>query len=208
LLIHWLVHFGVAGVFVVALLDAAPVPLPIPGSTDILVLILAVHGARPWLLAPTAVAGGVIGGYFTWNAGKRGGEKVLDRFVPARFRSRLRSWVRRHGVLSVCVAGMLPPPIPLMPFLLGAGALGVRRKQVLIALGIARTVRYGAEAVLGMFYGRQMLGVWNHYLAEGWSWAILYTFLGLLAAAIVWGTWKYRRDQQRNRAVPATAKAA
>jgi membrane protein YqaA with SNARE-associated domain len=202
------VHFGVAGLFVVALLDAAPIPLPIPGSTDILILILTAHGAWPWLLAPVAITGSLIGGYLTWRAGKSGGEAMLDRTVPARFRSLLRSWVQRHGVLSVCLAAMLPPPIPLMPFLLGAGALGVRRRQVLIALGVARTVRYGAEAVLGMFYGRRMLRAWNRYMADEWSSAILYTFLGLLTAAIIYGIWKYRRDQQRSRAVPVTAKAA
>jgi membrane protein YqaA with SNARE-associated domain len=203
-----MLQFGVAGVFVVALLDAAPVPLPIPGSTDILVLILAAHGEWPWLLAPVAIAGSLIGGYLTWSAGKKGGEAMLDRSVPARFRSHLRSWVGRHAILSVCLAAMLPPPIPLMPFLLGAGALGVGRRQVLIALGIARSVRYGAEAVLGMFLGRRILRLWDHYLAAGWSSAILYMFLGLLSAAIVFGIWKYRRNQKRDRAVPAAAKAA
>jgi len=208
LVIHWLVHFGVAGVFVVSLLDAAPVPLPIPGSTDILVLILAAHGGWPWLLTPVAVAGSVIGGYFTWSAGKRGGEKMLDRTVPARFRSHLRLWVQRHGVLSVCLAAMLPPPIPLMPFLLGAGALGVGRKQILTALGIARTVRYGAEAVLGMFYGRRILRAWNRYMADEWSSAILYSFIGLLVLAIVYGIWRYRRDQKRDRDAAVAVKAA
>jgi membrane protein YqaA with SNARE-associated domain len=206
--IHWLLHFGAAGVFVVSLLDAAPVPLPIPGSTDILVLILAAHGGSPWVLTPAAVAGSILGGYSTWSAGKKGGQAMLDRYVPARFRSHLRSWVQRHGLLSVCFAGMLPPPIPLMPFLLAAGALGVRRRHVLIALGIARTARYGTEAFLGIFYGPRVLRAWSRYLAAGWSSAILYIFLGLLAAAIAFGIWKYRRDQQRDRAEPATAKAA
>lgn len=206
--IQWLLHFGVAGVFAIALLDAAPIPLPIPGTTDIVVLILAAHGVGPWLLALAAIAGSLIGGYLTWGAGKKGGEAMLDRYVPERFRSRLHTWVKRHGLLSVGLAAMLPPPIPLMPFLLGAGALGVRRKQVLIALGIARTVRYGGEAVLGMFYGRRVLRAWNHYLAAGWSSAILYTFLGLLAAAIAYGIWKYRRDQHRNRDMPVGAKTA
>jgi membrane protein YqaA with SNARE-associated domain len=206
--IHWLLHFGVAGLFVVALLDAAPVPLPIPGSTDILLLILAAHGALPWLVAPVAIAGSLVGGYLTWSAGKRGGEKMLDRYVPARLRSHLRSWVQRHAVLSVCLAAVLPPPIPLLPFLLGAGALGVSRRQVLIALGIARTVRYGGEAALGVFYGRRVLRAWNRYMAAGWSSAILYAFIGLLAAAIVFGIWKYRRDRHRDREVPVAAKAA
>jgi membrane protein YqaA with SNARE-associated domain len=190
----WLVHFGVAGLFVVAVLDAAPVPLPIPGSTDILILILGAHGESPWLLAPVAIVGGLIGGYLTWAAGKKGGEKMLERYLPRRFRSQITGWVKNHGMLSVCVAAILPPPIPLMPFLLAAGALGVTRKQLLIALGIARTVRYGAEAGLSAVYGRSILRVWHHYLA-GWSSVILYGFLGLLAAAIVFGIWKYRHDQ-------------
>jgi membrane protein YqaA with SNARE-associated domain len=204
--IHWLLHFGVAGLFVIALLDAAPVPLPIPGSTDIVVLLLVVHGAVPWLVAPIAIAGSLIGGYLTWRAGKSGGEAMLDRYVPTRFRSLLRTWVRRHGMLSVCLAAMLPPPIPLMPFLLAAGALGVRRNQMLISLGIARTVRYGGEAALGVFYGRRLLRAWSRYMAAGWSSAILYTFLGLLVAAVIYGIWKYRRDQRRD--LPAHAKAA
>lgn len=208
-MLHWLLHFGVAGVFGVALLDAAPIPLPIPGSTDILILLLAAHGESPWLLAPVAIVGSLIGGYLTWSAGKNGGEAMLDRYVPARLRSKISTWVRRHGILSVCVAAMLPPPIPLMPFLLAAGALGVGRKQIFIALGIARTVRYGTEAVLGMSYGRLLLSDWERYFSAGWSTVILYSFLGLLTAAIAIGIWRYRHHPGQPQGRPrATEKAA
>jgi membrane protein YqaA with SNARE-associated domain len=203
----WLLHFGLAGVFAVAFLDAAPIPLPIPGSTDILILILGAHGEPAWFLAPCAIAGGLLGAWLTFQAGKKGGEAMLDRTVPQRFRSRMKGWVRTHGSASVCIAALLPPPIPLLPFLLAAGALGVTRRQLFIALGIARTLRYGGEAVLAMIYGRALLRWFNRYLA-GWSTVILYTFLGLLAAGIVFGIWKYRHDQRRpavaaERGVPA-----
>ncbi|MGA8529484.1 MAG: hypothetical protein WB622_07200, partial [Acidobacteriaceae bacterium] len=79
-------------------------------------------------------------------------------------------------------------------FLLAAGALGVTRRQVLIALGIARSIRYGAEAALALVYGHDILHWANKYLA-GWSNVILYTFLALIAAGILFGIWKYRRDQ-------------
>jgi membrane protein YqaA with SNARE-associated domain len=202
----WILHFGLAGVFVVALLDAAPIPLPIPGSTDILLLILGAHGESPWLLAPIAIAGSLVGGYLTWSAGKKGGEKMLERYVPRRFGSRLKSWVKTHGMLSVCLAAMLPPPIPLLPFLLGAGALGVTRRQMFTALGIARTIRYGGEALVAAVYGRRILRLFNQYLA-GWSSVILYSFLGLMVAAIVFGIWKYRHDNSRGRAVGGRAQA-
>lgn len=190
----WLLHFGVAGVFGIALLDSSPVPLPIPGSTDILILLLGAHGELPWLLALAGVGGSVLGGYLTWKTGKRGGQPVLERYVPPRFRSRLTRWVKGHGILSVCAAALLPPPIPLLPFLLAAGVLGVTRRQVIIALSIARSLRYGTEAALSVLYGRRLLHFWNHYLSR-WSSPILYGFLGLLGAAIVFGVWKYRHDQ-------------
>jgi membrane protein YqaA with SNARE-associated domain len=203
----WVLHFGLAGVFVVALLDAAPIPLPIPGSTDILILILGAHGESPWLLAPIAIAGGLVGGYLTWSAGKKGGEKMLERYMPRRFGSRMKGWVQTHGMLSVCLAALLPPPIPLLPFLLGAGALGVTRRQMFTALGIARTIRYGSEALVAAVYGRSILRLFNRYLA-GWSSVILYSFLGLMVAAIAFGIWKYRHDNGLGRAVPDRAQEA
>lgn len=206
-IVHWILHFGVAGVFVVALLDAAPFPLPIPGSTDILILILSANGEWPWLLAPAAIAGSLLGAYFTWAAGKKGGEKMLERYAPRRFRSQISHWVKAHGVLSVCLAALLPPPIPLMPFLLAAGAFGVRRRQLFLAIGIARTIRYGGEAALGALYGKSILRFSHRYLA-GWSSVILYSFLGLLAAAILFGIWKYRYDRKPSRSTAHVASRA
>lgn len=192
----WLLHFGVFGVFGVALVDSSPIPLPVPGSTDVLILILGAHGEFPWLLALAGVAGSVLGGYLTWKAGKKGGEAMLERYVRKRYRSHIHRWVKGHGIRTVALAALLPPPIPLLPFLLAAGALGVTRRQLFIALGIARSLRYGAEAALAVIYGRQILHWANKYLA-GWSNIILYTFLGLIAAGILFGIWKYRHDQHR-----------
>ncbi len=70
---------------------------------------------------------------------------MIERYVPPRFRARMKRWISTHGILTVCVAAILPPPIPLTPFLLAAGALGVTRRQLLIAIGIARTIRYGKK---------------------------------------------------------------
>lgn len=191
----WLLHLGVAGVFGVSLLDSSPIPLPVPGSTDLLILILGANGEWPWLLALVAVTGSLIGGYLTWATGKKGGEAMLDRYMKKRLRDRITHWIRGHGILTVFVAALLPPPIPLLPFLLGAGALGVTWRQLIIALGLARSLRYGAEAALATLYGHPILRFWHRYLA-GWSNVILYTFLGLLAAGIIFGIWKYKHDQR------------
>lgn len=192
---HWLIHFGLVGVFVVSAIDASIIPLPLPGSTDLLVLLLATQHSAPWLLVIVAVGGSMIGGYLTWSAGKKGGEAMLQRFVPQRFLNPLCGWVKRRGAISVCMAAILPPPIPLLPFLLAAGALGVQRKQFLWSFAVARTVRYSLVVWLGATYGRHVLGLWSRYLA-GWSDVIVWTFIGLLLAAILFGIWKYKHDQR------------
>ncbi len=196
---RWLVHFGVLGVFVVSAIDASVIPLPLPGSTDLLLLLLSARHNAPWLLVLAAVSGSVLGGYLTWSAGKKGGEAMLERHVPKRFHAHLSAWVKHHGVASVCVAAILPPPIPLMPFLLAAGALSVPRNQFLWSFAITRTVRYSLIAWLGATYGRHVLQLWSRYLA-GWSGVILWVFIGVLIAAILFGIWKYRHDRSGSRA--------
>ena len=206
LLPHWLIHFGLLGVLVVSTIDASVIPLPLPGSTDLLVLILAANGGNPWLLAMAAIVGSLIGGYLTWEAGKQGGEAMLQRYVPPRFLKRISGWVQRNGVLTVSVASLLPPPVPLMPFLLSAGALSMPRNRFMASFAAARTLRYSLVAWLGVTYGRAVIRGWGRYLA-GWSSIILWLFLGILAAAILFGVWKYRHDNRTakvRRANPAT----
>jgi membrane protein YqaA with SNARE-associated domain len=193
---HWLIHLGLIGVFAVSALDASLIPLPLPGSTDLLVLLLAAHRGNPWLLAFAAMSGSVLGAYTTWTAAKKGGMSMVKRYVPERFVGKIEGWMQRNGMLTVGVACILPPPIPLLPFLLCAGALGVERKPFLISFTAARTLRYGIVAWLGAVYGRSMIRLWSRYLA-GWSDIILWTFIGLLIAAVLFGLWKYKHDKRR-----------
>jgi membrane protein YqaA with SNARE-associated domain len=193
---HWLIHLGAVGVFAVSIIDSSVVPLPLPGSTDLLILLLAAHRGNPWLLAAAAICGSMIGGYLTWAAGKKGGESMLERHVPQRLLKPITRWVERHGVVTVWLASILPPPVPLTPFLLAAGALGVPRGRFILSFAAARTARYGLLAWVGATYGRRVLRLWSQYLA-GWSDAVLWTFVGLLVAAVIFGLWKYRHDQRK-----------
>jgi membrane protein YqaA with SNARE-associated domain len=206
LLPGWLIHFGLLGIFGVATIDASVIPLPLPGSSDLLVLLLTSHGGNPWFATLAGGTGSLIGGYFTWAAGKKGGQAMLQHYASERLVKRIERWVKRNGMLTVGVASILPPPVPLMPFLLSAGALGVSRTRYMVALGIARTARYGLLAWLGATYGRVFIGAWSRYLA-GWSGVILWSFVGLVTAAVLFGIWKYRHDRPKHHK-KAAAKAS
>jgi membrane protein YqaA with SNARE-associated domain len=191
---HWLTHLGGLGLFAVAVVDSSPIPLAIPGSTDLLLLLLVSRHGNPFLLAACTIAGSAVGGYITWSAGKKGGNALMERSVPARFRKRIEQWTNQHSLLSVMLPALLPPPIPLTAFLLAAGALGVSRRRFLVAYNAARVVRYSLVSWAGVVYGRSVVHWWTNTLA-GWSGVIGWTFAATMIAAIAFGIWRYRRQR-------------
>ncbi|HEX6495129.1 MAG TPA: VTT domain-containing protein [Acidobacteriaceae bacterium] len=194
---HWLISLGWIGLFGVSLLDACPFPLPIPGTTDLLLLVLVARKGSPWALVPLAVGGAVVGAFTTWSVGKKGGEKALRRYVPERYYDRITNWVKKYGASGVALAAINPPPVPLMPFLAAAGALGVTRGRFLTAFTLARSARYALVAWLGVLYGHQMVRWWNQYLAR-YSGAIGWAILALFLAAFAWAIWQWRRSGARH----------
>jgi membrane protein YqaA with SNARE-associated domain len=201
--LHWLMGFGTMGLFVVSTIDSSIIPLPLPGSTDLLLILLVAHGANSVFAAIAAFAGSILGGYLTWGAGAKGGEAALHRYLPKRFARRLTGWVESNGMLAVATSALLPPPFPLMPFVLASGALGVSRKKFFVSFGLARAFRFSLVAWLADAYGRAMVRAFRHYLA-GWSDILMWVYLGLMVAAILYGVWKFRR-QGRQAAAPQAA---
>jgi hypothetical protein len=57
--LHWLMSFGTLGLFVVSVIDSSIIPLPVPGSTDLLLILLVVHHANPVLAAVAATVGSI-----------------------------------------------------------------------------------------------------------------------------------------------------
>lgn len=194
---HWLVHLGAPGIFGVSLVDASIIPLAIPGSTDLLLLWLIAHGGNPWLYVACAVGGSLAGGFTTWRLGKKGGEEAIKRYVPQRLQRRVHGWSEKHAVLSVMLPAVLPPPIPLWPFLLAAGALGATWKQFLVAFGSGRTLRYGVVGWLAVHYGRHVIRLWSKTL-DRWTAPILWTFVIMTAAGLVYSIWKIKRTNRHS----------
>ncbi|HEY2858995.1 MAG TPA: VTT domain-containing protein [Terracidiphilus sp.] len=194
--LHWVASLGAPGVFGVSFVDASIVPLAIPGSTDLLLLWLIAGGGNPFLLVGFAVAGTLAGGLTTWRIGKKGGQAAIKRYVPPRWQGRVHGWSQRHPFLALFLPAILPPPIPLAPFLLAAGALGSSWKRFATLFGAGRVVRYGLIAWLAVAYGRGIIHLWSAAL-ERWSGFILWTFFGLTAAGVAFSVWNLRHKGQK-----------
>ncbi len=205
--LHWLIGLGLPGLFGVAVVDSSPVPLPLPGCTDLLLLWLASHGDNPWELAACAIAGGLLGGFLGWRIGRKGGEEALQRRVPARRLDPLNRWARGNPFLAVFLPALLPPPVPLSPFVFAAGALGVPQKRFLVSFGAARAIRYSLVAWLGATYGRHVIHMWSHTLDQ-WSTPLLVAFLVLMTAGIIVSIVRSRRQTKPSAADNETRESA
>jgi membrane protein YqaA with SNARE-associated domain len=172
----WIFRLGGLGFIPLGLVDNSPVP--VPGSMDALTVVLAARERQLWLYyALMATIGSVIGGYVTYQLGrKKGREEIAKRFSKKRV-DRVHKQFERWGYGAVAIPAMLPPPVPLVPFLLVAGATGYPRLKFLLALTVGRAIRYTLLAYLGAFYGRRIL-----HLLTGFGHPVL---LGSIALAVV-----------------------
>ena len=142
-LMHAFYHLGLAGLVFISTVDSSFVPLPIPGVTDILVILYAANHANLILLVFLATLGSALGGFLShWAApGRRHGLPRKAR-PQALSSTPFATGSRHHSILSVALPAILPPPMPLSPFVLVAGAIKMDRRKFMTAFTISRFVRH------------------------------------------------------------------
>src|ERR1700753_1714862 len=162
-LVAFFFHHGLVGLFLVSVVDSSFVPLPIPGVTDIMIVVYAAQHANIILLVLIATLGSAAGGFFSHAVGQAGGMAFLRKHVRPALLARVTKWVEKHAILAVAVPAVLPPPMPLSPFVLVAGAVRMDRRKFMTAFTASRFVRHALAAWLGVHYGRQVLHIWTAF---------------------------------------------
>ncbi|MGB7434115.1 MAG: VTT domain-containing protein [Candidatus Acidiferrum sp.] len=154
---HWIYQLGGLGFIPLGLLDNSL--MPIPGSMDVLTIVLSARKEQLWIYyALMATLGSLIGGYVTYRLARKGGKEALRRRFPKRRLETVYKTFDRWGFGAVAIPAVLPPPVPTTAFLFAAGALQFPIRKFLIALALGRIVRYTLLAFLAARYGRQILG--------------------------------------------------
>lgn len=170
---QFLVTFGPFGLFAIALLDSALIPLP--GGPDAVMILLSTQ--RPsWMpvYALAGTAGSVIGCLILYYISRKAGRRALEKFPP-RKQARVKELVDRYDVLSVLVASVLPPPFPFKLFVITAGVFRLSVARFAVAVGIGRAFRFFLEGFVAVRYGERAKEV----LAQN------YPMVGLGVAALI-----------------------
>jgi membrane protein YqaA with SNARE-associated domain len=190
--IAWAYQFAVSlggpGLFVIAFLDSSFVSLP--QINDVLVVLMVTeHKARMPYYAAMATLGSVVGCYTIYALAEKGGEAFVRRRLKQDHVTRTLALYRKHGLLALIVPALLPPPAPFKLFVIAAGIAGVRPVPFVLAIGIARGIRYLALGTLAVYYGDAALELMRTHGRDVALWLVGV----IVVAALSWWMWSRRR---------------
>ena len=184
--ISWIYAFALSlggpGLFTVAFLDSSFISLP--QINDILVVLMVTENkALMPYYAFMATAGSVAGCYVIYYLANKGGEAFVRKRLKPGHVERSLALYKRHGLMALMVPALLPPPAPFKLFVLAAGLANVRPLQFVLAIAVARGLRYFALGVLAIYYGDAALELMR---THGRTVAIVLVTVLLLGAFLLW----------------------
>ncbi|MBV9925199.1 MAG: hypothetical protein JOZ96_09315 [Acidobacteria bacterium] len=163
-LIELFVGLGPFGPFLLEAFDSSFFYVPLANE---LLLFALIHGggeASRWMwvvYALTGAAGTVAGVFLLDLVMRRVGAGGVERLVGRKRFGKLKAKVERNTGWVVFVASALPPPFPFRFTLMTASALQCDRTRMFTAVFAGRFLRFAAEALLILYFGRRFLDFMN-----------------------------------------------
>ena len=194
--VRWLVRFGGPGLILVGIVDQSFVP--VPGAIDAILVVLTAGNRNLWpYYWLMATAGALLGAYITYRLSKKGGKEALHKRLPRKNIQKVEDAFGKRGFMALFVAALLPPPLPMVPVVVGAGALQYPTKKFLLAVGSGRLIRYALLAWLAHVYGRHIMRVVRSHEV-----LIIVSFLVFSVGAAVtgwlWTRWQKNKEKRRS----------
>jgi membrane protein YqaA with SNARE-associated domain len=128
-----------------------------PMDVEAVIVFLRRHSEIVWLLPFLATAGSLMGAAIVFWIGRKIGKKGLEQWISPRILENVRHEVGHKGAVALVLPALLPPPFPLLPFVLACGALSMNATRFFIVFASLRLVRFSILTALVWFYGRQIL---------------------------------------------------
>ena len=107
----------------------------------------------------------------------------------------------RYGFWSVAIGAISPPPVPIVAFLIAAGAMHYPRRNFLAALALGRGRAIHSWPIWASIYGRQIIGWLGRYYEPLLYALIAMAVVGGLTGLYFW--WRYRRLNKNRRGTKA-----
>ena len=144
------------------------------------------------LLCNHGDGGAILGGYLTYRMARKGGKETLEKRFSKKTTNRLYTIFERWGFAAVAIPALLPPPFPIVPMLLAAGAMQYPTRKFLTALAVGRGIRFTILGYLGAHYGRHIVSFFARYY-----WDVFFVLIAFSVVGGLFGLLEYRRGERK-----------
>lgn len=180
--LRFMLRLGMPGLFLMSALDSSFLVLPFGNDLLLIALVSSNRESLIWIgYVIVSAIGSVLGVFVIDLLMRKAGEKGLERFVSERKVERWKKKLENKLGITVFVATLVPPPFPFTPVIMTASALQCSRQKLLLAVFVGRLIRFAVEAILALYFGRQLIAYIN-------SDVVTYFVYALVAAAVVLST--------------------
>ena len=147
-------RYMLSGVFLTSVLESTVLPI----ALEILLLpLMQSQRKKMWLIAAAATVGCIVGAVIGYYIGAwlvaAAMPLLLDWLGDEAVFEQLKESIRTDGFWFILLAGITPVPLQLA--MLAAGAVDYPLGWYILAIAIARTLRYFGLAVLTYYFGDQ-----------------------------------------------------
>ena len=185
-------RLGLIGLFLMSALDSSFLVLPFGNDLLLIALVSSNREGWSWIAYVIASAiGSVVGVLIVDVIMRKAGEKGLERFVSKRRVEKVKAKLENKAGITIFIATLIPPPFPFTPAVMTASALQSPRGKLLLAVFLGRLLRFGIEAILALYFGRQMIAFLN-------SDVVSYFVYALIGIAVVLSTLSLLKWLKRN----------
>jgi membrane protein YqaA with SNARE-associated domain len=155
-------RLGIFGLFLLSALDSSFLVLPFGNDLLLIALTSSRRDSLIWIAYVVVSAiGSVVGVLVVDVLMRKAGEKGLERFISAQRVQQLKEKIENKAFITVFLATLMPPPFPFTPAVMTASALQLPRKKLFGAVFVGRLLRFGIEAMLALYFGRQLIAYIN-----------------------------------------------
>jgi membrane protein YqaA with SNARE-associated domain len=174
---------GVWGVFSLALIDSALIPIPV-SMDGIVIGYVAANPTKFVLYCVMAAAAAALGSLVPFYIGRAGGELVLLKRINRERYERMRDRFERQEFLAILIPSMLPPPTPLKLFQFGAGVFEMKPLPFVLATFFGKLTQFTVCSLATIWFGATIAHSAMRAIHHHLNLVLSFAGLGLLLLAL------------------------
>lgn len=191
---------GMWGVFSLALIDSALIPIPVSMDGVIIGYVAANH-SRFLLYSLAAALASALGALVPFYVGRAGGELFLLKRINRERYEKIRDRFENQEFFAIMIPAMLPPPTPLKLFEFAAGVFEMKPLLFVTAVFCGKFAQFLACSLLTIWAGPKLI----HSLREAMHEHMAVVIGVAVAALFVLIFWAVRKLFDRRRGVKLPA---